>query len=131
VNPYGPLNSPASNAPPLQFNLRLRYQWTMNLYNLFAQAGAVHTAHSFTQSGSNPELSVGGAISTTLLRFENPAYTTYDASVGAAKDAWWAELSAQNLTNVLASTFTSTSQFALQQTTLRPRVIGVTIGYKF
>ena len=131
VNPYGPPNSPASNAPPLMFNLRLRYQWNLSLYNMFVQAGAVHTAHSFTQSGSNPELSSGGAISTTLLRFENPAYTTYDASIGAAKDAWWAELSAQNLTNVLASTFTSTSQFALQQTTLRPRVIGVTIGYKF
>jgi len=36
-----------------------------------------------------------------------------------------------NLTNELASTFTSTSQFALQQTTLRPRVITLTIGFKF
>ena len=103
----------------------------MNAYNLYAQAGATHTGHSFTQSGSNPELSAGTAISTTLLRFENPAYTAYDASVGVSKDAWWAELHAENLTNVLASTFTSTSQFALQQTILRPRVIGVTIGYRF
>ena len=130
VNPYGPPNSAAANAPPLQFNLRLRYQWVMSNYNLYAQAGAVHTGHSFTQSGSNPPLT-GGPITTTLLRFENPAYTAYDASVGAARDAWWTEVYAQNLTNVLASTFTSTSQFALQQTTLRPRVIGLTIGYKF
>jgi len=131
LNPYGPPGSAAPNAPPLQFNLRLRYQWVMNAYNLYAQAGATHTAHSFTQSGSNPELSAGTAISTTLLRFENPAYTAYDASVGLSKDAWWTELHAENLTNVLASTFTSTSQFALQQTILRPRVIGVTIGYRF
>jgi iron complex outermembrane recepter protein len=130
VNPYGPPNSPAANAPPLQFNLRLRYQWVMSNYNLYAQAGAVHTAHSFTQSGSNPPLT-SAPITTTLLRFENPAYTTYDTSIGAARDAWWTEVYAQNLTNVLASTFTSTSQFALQQTTLRPRVIGLTIGYKF
>ena len=129
-NPYGPPNSPAANAPPLQFNARLRYQWVMSNYNLFAQAGAMHTAHSFTQSGSNPPLS-GGPITTTLVRFENPAYTTYDASIGAARDAWWTEVYAQNLTNVLASTFTSTSQFALQQTTLRPRVIGFTMGFKF
>ena len=54
-----------------------------------------------------------------------------DASIGAARDAWWTEVYAQNLTNVLASTFTSTSQFALQQTTLRPRVIGFTMGFKF
>ncbi len=131
LNPYGPPGSAAPNAPPLQFNLRLRYQWVMNAYNLYAQAGVTHTGHSFTQSGSNPELSAGTAISTTLLRFENPAYTTYDASLGASRDAWWAELHAENLTNELASTFTSTSQFALQQTILRPRVIGVTIGYRF
>jgi iron complex outermembrane recepter protein len=131
LNPYGPPGSAAPNAPPLQFNLRLRYQWAMNAYNLYAQAGVTHTGHSFTQSGSNPELSAGTAISTTLLRFENPAYTTYDASLGASRDAWWAELHAENLTNELASTFTSTSQFALQQTILRPRVIGVTIGYRF
>ena len=131
LNPYGPPGSAAPNAPPLQFNLRLRYAWVMNAYNLYAQAGATHSAHSFTQSGSNPELSAGTAISTTLLRFENPAYTTYDASVGVNKDAWWAELHCENVTNVLASTFTSTSQFALQQTILRPRVLGVNIGYRF
>jgi outer membrane receptor protein involved in Fe transport len=131
LNPYGPPGSPAANAPPLQFNARLRYQWPMGSYNLYAQAGTVHIAHSFTQSGSNPPLSAGGSITTTLLRFENPAYTTYDASIGAMKDAWWTEVYAVNLTNVLASTFTSTSQFALQQTTLRPRVIGLTIGFKF
>jgi iron complex outermembrane recepter protein len=129
VNPYGPPGSPAANAPPLEFNLRLRYQWVMSSYNLFAQFGAMHTAHSYTQSGSNPPLT--GLITTTLLRFENPAYTTYDASFGATKDAWSAELYAVNLTNCLASTFTSTSQFALQQTTLRPRVIGVNVGYHF
>ncbi len=55
-----------------------------------------------------------GPITTTLLSFEDPAYTTYDASIGVARDAWWTEVYAQNLTNVLASTFTSTSQFALQ-----------------
>ena len=27
-------------------------------------------------------------VSTGRLRFENPAYTTYDASIGVAKDAW-------------------------------------------
>ncbi len=131
VNPYGPPNSPASNAPPLQFNARVRYEWAMSSYKLFAQLGATHSAHSFTQSGSNPELSAGTAISTTLLRFENPAYTQYDASLGAGKDAWWTELYAQNLTDVLASTFTSTSQFALQQTILRPRVLGLNVGYRF
>ncbi len=130
-NPYGPLGTPSANCPPLQFNARLRYQWVMSSYNLFAQAGATHTAHSFTQFGSNPSLPTAGAISTTQLRFENPPYTIYDASTGIAKDAWTAELYAQNLTNVITSTWTSTAQFALQQTITRPRVLGVRIGYRF
>jgi len=103
----------------------------MSSYNLFAQAGTTHTAHSFTQFGSNPSLSSGGAISTNQLRFENPAYTQYDASAGVNKDAWSLELYAQNLTNVVTSTWTSTAQFSLQQEITRPRVLGVRIGYKF
>jgi iron complex outermembrane recepter protein len=130
-NPYGPLGTPSANAPPFQFNLRLRYQWMMSSYNLFAQAGATHTAHSFTQFGSNPSLSSGGAISTNQLRFENPAYTEYDASVGIAKDAWTLECYAQNLTNVIQSTWTSAAQFSLQQEITRPRVVGLQAGYKF
>ena len=129
-NPYGPPGSPSSFAPPFQFNARLRYQWVMSSYNLFAQAGVVHTAHSFTESGSNPPLTVGG-ISSNQLRFENPAYTQYDASAGLAKDAWSVEFYALNLTNVIKSTYTSDAQFALQENITRPRVLGVRIGYKF
>ena len=33
------------------------------------------------------------AITHRRLRFENPAYTTYDASIGVAKDAWYGERS--------------------------------------
>jgi iron complex outermembrane receptor protein len=129
-NPYGPPGSPSSFAPPFQFNARLRYQWVMSPYNLFAQAGVTHTAHSFTESGSNPPLTVGG-ISSNQLRFENPAYTEYDVSAGLAKNAWSAEFYALNLTNVITSTYTSDAQFALQQNITRPRVLGVRLGYKF
>jgi outer membrane receptor protein involved in Fe transport len=131
TNPYGPIGGPSANSPPFQFNLRLRYQWTMNNYNAFAQAGATHTAHSYTQSSANPAESQGSNISTTLLRFENPAYTQYDASLGIGKDAWSTEVYAQNLTNENVSTYTSTNQFVVAQTILRPRVIGVKFRYKF
>jgi iron complex outermembrane recepter protein len=130
-NVFGPLGSPSANSPPFQFNLRLRYQWTVNSYNAFVQAGGTHTTHSFTQSGVNPTLSAGGSISTTLLRFENPGYSLYDASAGISKDSWSAEIYAQNLTNVNASVFTSTTQFVPAETITRPRVLGIKIGYKF
>ena len=70
-------------------------------------------------------------MSTTQLRFENPAYSQYDASAGIAKDAWTAELYAQNLTNVIESVFTSTTQFVPAETITRPRVLGVKFRYKF
>jgi iron complex outermembrane receptor protein len=89
-----------------------------------------HTAHSFTQSGSNPPLTIGG-VSTNQLRFENPAYTLYDASFGVGKDAWTAEIYGVNITNVITSAFTSDAQFALQETITRPRVLGLRVGYKF
>jgi iron complex outermembrane recepter protein len=130
-NPYGPAGGPSANSPPLQFNVRMRYQWTMNSYNSFVQAGATHTAHSFTQSSVNPTLSSGSNVSTTLLRFEDPPISQFDASCGVAKDAWTAEFYAQNLTNVIKSTYTSTNQFVPAETITRPRVLGVRFGYKF
>jgi outer membrane receptor protein involved in Fe transport len=129
-NLFGPPGSPSANSPPIQFNMRARYDWTVNSYNAFVQVGGQHTGHSYTQSGNDPAISAGG-ISTTLLRFENPAYTTYDASLGLAKDAWSAHLFAQNLTNTQTSLFTNTAQFVVAETALRPRIIGVKFGYKF
>jgi outer membrane receptor protein involved in Fe transport len=130
-NPYGAVGSPSANSPPMQFNLRLRYEWKLNAYDAFVQAGTTHTAHSYTQSSNDPTLSAGSAVSTTLLRFENPAYTQYDASLGIAKDAWAVQVYGQNLTNVIESVFTSTSQFVPAETITRPRVLGVRFNYKY
>jgi outer membrane receptor protein involved in Fe transport len=129
-NLFGPIGSPSANSPPIQFNLRGRYDWNFVGYNAFVQFGGVHTGHSYTQAGGNPSLSAEG-INTTILRFENPAYTTYDASAGVAKDNWNAHLFVQNLSNSNASTFTNTGQFVVAETVVRPRVIGLKIGYKF
>jgi TonB dependent receptor len=95
------------------------------------QSGATHSGHSFTQSGANPTLSNGSNVSTSLLRFENPALTQYDVSAGISRDAWTVDFFAQNLTNVIKSTYTSTDQFVVAETITRPRVIGATLGYKF
>ncbi|HUA89917.1 MAG TPA: TonB-dependent receptor [Steroidobacteraceae bacterium] len=131
VNPFGPVGSPSANAPPLQFSVRARYEWSLaGGYAPYVQVAASHNAHSFTQAGSNPTIG-SGTISTGRLRFENPAYTTYDASIGVAKDAWTFDVYGQNLSNSNASTFVSTDQFIVAQTPLRPRVLGAEFGYKF
>jgi outer membrane receptor protein involved in Fe transport len=129
-NLFGPPGSPSANSPPIQFNLRARYDWTVNGYAPFVQVGAQHVGHSYTQAGNDPTIADVG-VSTTLLRFENPAYTTYDASMGVAKDAWSAHIYAQNMTNTQTSLFTNTAQFVVAETALRPRVLGFKFYYKF
>ena len=131
VNPFGPVGAPSADAPPIQFSLRARYEWSFAGYNPFVQVGATHSGHSFTQAGSNPTIAEAGAVSTGRLRFENPAYSTFDASCGIAKDAWLVTAYGQNLANSNASTFVSTDQFIVAQTPLRPRILGVSISYKF
>jgi iron complex outermembrane recepter protein len=131
TNPFGPVGSPSANAPPVQFSLRARYEWVMAGYTPFVQVGLTHSGHSFTQAGSNPTIAEAGAVTTGRLRFENPAYTTVDASLGVAKDAWYVNLYGENLSNSNASVFVSTDQFIVAQTPLRPRVLGAQFGYKF
>jgi iron complex outermembrane recepter protein len=132
TNPYGPIDSPSANAPPIQFSLRARYEWAIAGYVPYVQFGATHSGHSFTQAGSNPSIADNsGAITTGRLRFENPAYTTYDASIGVSKDAWWLNAYGENLANSNKSVFVSTDQFIVAQTPLRPRVVGLQMGYKF
>ena len=89
TNPFGPIGSPSANAPPIQFSLRARYEWDVGGYLPFVQVER-YAQRSLLHAGgcesrrSPPE----GPITTGRLRFENPAYTTYDASMGVAKDAW-------------------------------------------
>jgi iron complex outermembrane receptor protein len=129
-SPFGPKGSPSANAPPIQYNVRARYEWGINGYHAFVQAGVSHTGHSYTQAGSNPTLAQAG-LTTSRLRFELEPYTLVEASAGVAKGNWNASLYAENLGNSNASTFTSTDQFIVEETPLRPRTVGVTFGYKF
>ncbi len=124
TNPYGPVGAPSADAPPIQFSLRARYEWSMGAYTPYIQFGAAHSGHSFTQAGANPTFGVGETVTNSRGRFENPAYTTYDAWAGLEKDPWIVSVYAENLSNSNASTFVSTDQFIVAQTPLRPRVLG-------
>jgi iron complex outermembrane receptor protein len=118
VNPYGPAGSPLANSPLLQFNIRVRDEIPMGDYKTFWQIGAQHMGDSVSSTGNLPS-------------FDQPGYTTYDASLGVSKDAWNVQLFGQNLTSVNASTGTNSGQFVQTETVLRPRIAGVKLGYKF
>jgi iron complex outermembrane receptor protein len=117
-NPYGPLNSSLAQSPPFQANLRARYDFTFNDYNAFWQVGGVHQSHSHSATGY-------------IQNFDQPAYTTYDASLGVAKDAWTVQLYGQNITDARYVTFITASQFVNQNFIGRPRTMGVKFSYKF
>ena len=80
------------------------------------------------QSGDTPSEAIP---TTTLLRYEQPGYTTFDASLGVTKDQWTAQLYGTNLGNSNASLFTSSAQFIKSEVPLRPRVLGLRLAYKF
>ncbi len=131
VNPFGPIGAPTASSPPVQSSLRARYEFKLGEYQTFVQASVAHSGHSFTQAGANPTIAAAGLVSTTRLRFEDPAFTNVDAAVGVAKDAWNAQLYAENLANANTSLFTNADQYIIAQTPMHPRVIGVKIGYSF
>jgi iron complex outermembrane receptor protein len=137
VNTFGAAGVPTAYSPPLQFNLRARYDWTMSDYNAFAMIGMAHTAHSFNNSNTDPSINgdlpqnQNRPVTSTTWRYEMPAYTTWDASFGVSKDNWTVQIFGQNLTDENKSLFTSTSQFIKAEVPLRPRVVGLKVGLKF
>lgn len=131
VNPFGAVNTTPAFSPLHQFNLRARYDWTMNEYKAWIMAGANHVG----DMSNNPATYTAGSTQpipqTTFLRYDQPGYTTYDAALGVGKDNWTVQLNGTNLGNSDASLFTSSAQFIKAEVPLRPRVLSVTIGYKF
>jgi outer membrane receptor protein involved in Fe transport len=134
---FGAAGVPTAFSPPLQFNLRARYDWQMGDYSAFWQLGLNHVAHSFNNANTDPSLNgaandaAGIPVTTTTWRYEMPAYSTWDGSFGVSKDAWSVQVFGQNLTDQNVSLFTSTSQFIKAEVPLRPRVLGVKFGIKF
>jgi len=118
LNVFNPQGSPLANAPELQANVRLRYDFTIGEYKSFAQVGAEHISDSHSGVGA-------------IDNYDQPGWTTYDASVGFAKDSWKVQFFGQNLSNSSASTFTNSFQFIKQETPLRPRVAGIQFSYAF
>ena len=117
-NPYGALGSPPSQSPPFQANLRVRYDFSLDDYRAFWQVGGVHQSHSYSGTGY-------------IANYNQPGYTTYDASIGVAKGPWTAQVVGQNVTDVRYITFIGDGQFVQTDFVGRPRTIGVRFSYAF
>jgi iron complex outermembrane recepter protein len=140
ANPYGQLDTSPAFSPPLQFNLRVRWDQPVFDYKTFVSVGANHIASQRNEPASFPSgnlpTSEGGCLvngvpNTTLCQYTMPGYTTYDAAIGVAKDNWTVQITGNNITNSDASTYTSSNQFIKTEVPLRPRVLTLGFGYKF
>jgi iron complex outermembrane receptor protein len=131
ANPFGVIGSTPAFSPKFQGNLRARYDWSVGDYKAFVMGDVDYEGVMFNQPATYPS-GVGVLIpGTTFLRYEQPAYTTFNASIGISKGFWHAELFGTNLSNSHASTFTSSAQFIKSEVPLRPMVIGVRFGADF
>ncbi len=117
-SPFGQTGSPLAQSPPFQASVRLRYEFNVGDYGAFWQIGGTHQAHSYSATGN-------------ITTYDEPAFSTYDGSLGVSKDAWTAQVYGQNLTNTRADLFENGNQFITAETINRPRTAGVKFSYKF
>ena len=133
TNPYGELGQRAPFSPPWMFNIRARYDWTGGVYKPFAWIGASHVGPQSNEpanfpSGDDPSQAIP---TTTLLRYEIPGITTYDAAIGVSKDNWIFTLQGNNITNEYGPVNISSGQFIKSEIPLRPRTINAGFSYHF
>jgi len=131
TNPYGVLGTRPPFSPPWMFNVRARYDWSFNEYKPFAWVGASHIGPQSNEPASFPDGNLQAVPTTTLLRYEIPGYTTYDAAIGVQRDNWTAQITGQNLANEYGPTNISSGQFIKSEIPLRPRVLMAQVSWKF
>jgi outer membrane receptor protein involved in Fe transport len=133
TNPYGVLGTRPPFSPPWMFNVRAHYDWTAGEYKPFAWVGASHVGPQSNEpqsfpSGNDP---AQNPPTTTLLRYDIPGYTTYDAALGVSRDNWTAQITGSNLTNKYGPSNISSGQFIRSEIPLRPRVLMAQFNLKF
>jgi len=125
ANPAGTLGSSLAGSPAFQGNFRARYEFAVGAYRAFAQIGVVHQSASLSTT-DRVTLDLEGKS----IAYELPAFTTYDAAMGAAKDGWLVQVYGQNLTDTRAQLFANDSLGYKAVTVNRPRTLGLRITYK-
>jgi hypothetical protein len=126
ANPFGALGSPLAQSPPFQGNIRARYEFPINEYLAFLQAGASHKGGSYATTNRLTTTLQGASVA-----FYDPAFTTYDASAGISKGAWSVSMYGENLTDERATLFSSYALYVKMNTINRPRTLGLRFSYKF
>ncbi len=127
-NPYGERGSPLAQSPPFQGNLRVRYEFPLGTYQAFVQGAAVVRSHSLS---TTDKLAMDNSVPPQSVAYDLPGFTTYDLSIGIAKDSWTAQIYGTNMTDSRGAVFSTYAQRIKEDTIIRPRTIVLKIAYKF
>lgn len=111
-------------APAWQGNIRARYEWDLER----KIAGSSLTAHIMPQLVFSDD-SVSDIIE--INKADIDGYVTLGTTLGVTADQWSAELFATNLTNEYAELSNNFVFDRERVTPMRPRTIGVRVGYDF
>jgi iron complex outermembrane recepter protein len=125
ANPAGTIGSSLAGAPTFQGNFLARYEFALDAYRAFAQVGVVHQSDSLS---TTDRLSLD--LQGNSIAYDLPAFTTYDAALGAGKDGWLIQAYGENLTDTRAQLFANYSLGYKAVTVNRPRSIGLRFSYK-
>lgn len=104
--------------PEFQGVARARYDWYQDGYDLYAQGAVQYASSSFSSL-------------IVQEREKQDSWTTVDAAVGVAKDAWAVDLFVENLTDKRAELWINSQDNIRRVTTNRPRTIGLRMRTSF
>jgi outer membrane receptor protein involved in Fe transport len=124
-NLRGQLGSPLAGAPPLQGNIRARYDLAFNGYDAFGQIGAVHQSHSLSTTDQLTHDLQGNSTA-----YELPAFTTLDGALGVGKDRVARANLRRESDRHEGATVCELRQYYKAITVNRPRTIGLRFSYK-
>jgi iron complex outermembrane receptor protein len=133
ANPFGALGSPLAQSPPFQGNIRLRYEFALGAQSeAFWQLAGQHQSGSYVSTDHLTKTLVGpGGGPPVSVAFYDPAFTTYDASLGVVKGPWTTQLYGENITNTRAILSSDYSLWVKAETINRPRTLGLRLNFKF
>jgi iron complex outermembrane recepter protein len=125
-NPFGQRGDPLAQCPPFEGNIRARYEVAIGDYSWFVQAAATHQAHSYASTDRLTKDFQGNSVA-----YDDPGFSTYDASLGVSRDGWQVQFYGENLTDTRAQLYANYAQWYKAVTINRPRTLGVHFSYKF
>jgi hypothetical protein len=65
------------------------------------------------------------------IAYDLPAFTTWDAAIGATRDAWVVQVYGENLSDTRAQLYANYRQWYKAVTINRPRTVGLRFSYRF